>query len=391
MKKVVANVLTRELEETSEDTICDWTPPTTEEQWDKVKQSLSKVEELRYCFHVSMFLSLYFVPFIALFSVLLLFAGVVPVWVVIIIAIACVVDAIVPLNENPAINDIVGPLCKDWVLHSRKYHPARVVFHPELEKDKNYLFSGHPHGLFFNPFGMINGYLYKKYGICMTFTGASVVKYLPLLRRYMRWWGFVEATPNGVMKACQLPYPHNVCFSTTGGINEMFYDVNEDMECQVIVERRKGFVKYCLKTGTQIVPVYGFGNGYMYNRKCDINSTAAKISNVINTSILWWTGRWYVPFGLIPRRIPLLICVGPVIPVEKTEDPTKEQIDKIHRQYVDSLKKLFDDYKGDYADMGAGEHWRYKSLLTENENNALSKVSVAEGRRMSQEKMKKVE
>ena len=42
--------------------------------------------------------------------------------------------------------------------------------------------------------------------------------------------------------------------------------------------------------------------------------------------------------------------VGSPIHLEKVENPTQEEIDAIHKKYVDSLVKLFYTYRDKYAD-----------------------------------------
>ena len=39
------------------------------------------------------------------------------------------------------------------------------------------------------------------------------------------------------------------------------------------------------------------------------------------------------------------MIVGKPIHVDKVENPTQEQIDKLHQQYMEGLQKLYDDYK----------------------------------------------
>ncbi len=43
------------------------------------------------------------------------------------------------------------------------------------------------------------------------------------------------------------------------------------------------------------------------------------------------------------------VSVGRAIPVPRTSEPTAEQIDKIHQQYMDSLGELFEEHKLKYG------------------------------------------
>lgn len=41
--------------------------------------------------------------------------------------------------------------------------------------------------------------------------------------------------------------------------------------------------------------------------------------------------------------------IGAPILVKKVENPTKEQIDELHRKYVDKLTELFEEHKEKYG------------------------------------------
>ena len=52
----------------------------------------------------------------------------------------------------------------------------------------------------------------------------------------------------------------------------------------------------------------------------------------------------------MPYRRPINVVVGSPIAVEKTSDPTKEQIEELHSTYIKALKKLYKDYNQVYGD-----------------------------------------
>ena len=59
---------------------------------------------------------------------------------------------------------------------------------------------------------------------------------------------------------------------------------------------------------------------------------------------------WFARFGLLPYRKPINVVVGSPIKVERITSPTNEDIDELHAKYVESLKKLYDDYNPIYGD-----------------------------------------
>jgi len=60
--------------------------------------------------------------------------------------------------------------------------------------------------------------------------------------------------------------------------------------------------------------------------------------------LVFW-GKYYT---WIPREKPLCVIFGAPIPVEKVENPTPEQVDKLHALYIEKLKELFQTQKKRY-------------------------------------------
>lgn len=54
-------------------------------------------------------------------------------------------------------------------------------------------------------------------------------------------------------------------------------------------------------------------------------------------------------FGYLPYRVPLNVVVGKPIPVKKIESPTDEQIDELHKRYIQALTELFEANKHKYS------------------------------------------
>ena len=54
--------------------------------------------------------------------------------------------------------------------------------------------------------------------------------------------------------------------------------------------------------------------------------------------------------GLMPKKRKLTVVVGEPISVEKNKNPSREEIDKIHRKYVMQLKNLYETFNQKYGD-----------------------------------------
>ena len=109
---------------------------------------------------------------------------------------------------------------------------------------------------------------------------------------------------------------------------------------RIFVKDRKGFIKYALRAGYSLTPVYVFGESDLYHNPQGL-----------------WTFRLYlntlyfqlpavVPFGyalapLAPRRIPIRIVCGPALELPRIENPTDDDVNLYHAKYVTAVEQLF--------------------------------------------------
>lgn len=253
----------------------------------------------------------------------------------------------------------------DDVAGKRSYFDLEIVQEGELQKDKNYLVGFSPHSLFGIAYNALTKHLYEKYGIIGLFTGAEVVSYLPLLRRALCWWGYTSVSAKPMKKNLSHPYPHNVLTLLPGGIAEMFYGIDEE---QIILSKRKGFCKIALQTGASLIPCYTLGANQIYNRYWGPDSFMAKLSSKIQTSLVFWTDRFGIPFGIIPNKVKIILLIGKPIDVPVVAEPTREQVESLHSQYVAELRGLFDRHK-----VKMGPEWSAKHLYFEDESTSKKK------------------
>ncbi|KNC73785.1 hypothetical protein SARC_13658 [Sphaeroforma arctica JP610] len=54
-------------------------------------------------------------------------------------------------------------------------------------------------------------------------------------------------------------------------------------------------------------------------------------------------------FGLTPMRKPLVTIVGKPIELPKLDNPTQDDVDKYHQEYIDALKDIYNRWKQDLA------------------------------------------
>uniref|UniRef100_A0A7S1R5E7 Acyltransferase n=1 Tax=Alexandrium catenella TaxID=2925 RepID=A0A7S1R5E7_ALECA len=174
---------------------------------------------------------------------------------------------------------------------------------------------------------------------------ASISFRIPPLRHLLAWIGSIPADRASISAA--LRQGSSVCVFP-GGISEM---VRTGGACeQLVLNNRKGVIKLALEHGTPIVPVYVFGQTILWGQ-FPLPGWVERLSRRLRASL-------FIPFGrfgtLIPRKIPLLYCVGAPIALPKMGHPAtdhlvQDQIDSAHRAVVDSVRELYDFYKGMYG------------------------------------------
>jgi hypothetical protein len=103
------------------------------------------------------------------------------------------------------------------------------------------------------------------------------------------------------------------------------------------------------------VPVWGFGENNLYeNLAADspyLQRWQRRIQKAITVAPLMVSGRGVFSYGggLVPRRRPITVVVGAPIHVDEPDpNPSKEQIEKLHKKYKAAVSELFHRYRDIY-------------------------------------------
>jgi 1-acyl-sn-glycerol-3-phosphate acyltransferase len=253
-----------------------------------------------------------------------------------------VLDYLIPLRPGPnGYSKWFSNLC-DTRKGVSSYHDAEIVVEGDYQQSKNYLVCYFPHALFGTGGILTHDYVYKKFGMRFLFTGADIIFYIPLLRRAMTCWGCTPVSAKAMKQNLTRPYPYNILQLQPDGIRGMFYGIEHE---QVLLQKRKGFCRIALETGAHLIPCYVFGANDVFRRKFGPDSVAAKFSQKMRVSLVYWIDRFGIPFGCVPVKTKMVVALGAPIPVNKTDKPTQEQIDVLHATFVKAIKDLFDRYK----------------------------------------------
>jgi hypothetical protein len=243
---------------------------------------------------------------------------------------------VVRLRTLKLLNLLIGGLFE--------YLPLTVYKTSRLNPAKKYLFGYHPHGalsLGVNValFREVSGWDQLFPNIPVVVGVANSLLLIPLLGSVFRRIGFIPASPTSMSAAVQ--HGHNVML-LPGGIAEMLEPGSETEEV-VFLHTRKGFIRFAIKEGLDLVPVYGFGENQTFYRYTSFKSFRVWLSRKLKIMVQLFTGR----FGtlLLPYQQALHVVVGKPIPVKQCSDPSEEEVERLLSLYIDSLIQLFESHK----------------------------------------------
>jgi 1-acyl-sn-glycerol-3-phosphate acyltransferase len=212
-----------------------------------------------------------------------------------------------------------------------------------------------PHGVF--PYGNLLAMLAYPTLCGDTFRGLASSSALrpPFFKQILRSIGVIDASRHVARKT--LEHGESIGIST-GGVAEVF-ETNDNDEV-ILLKMRFGLIKLAIRTGSDLVPCYLFGNTKLLSCWAGegipgLRSVLEYISRKLGFALIVIYGRFGLP---VPRRIPIFGVMGKPIPTHqiKCEEPTPEQIKQIQDILIDEMQSIFDRYKGLYG-------WEGKKLI----------------------------
>ncbi|XP_022098667.1 2-acylglycerol O-acyltransferase 2-A-like [Acanthaster planci] len=245
-----------------------------------------------------------------------------------------------------------------WV-HMRNFFPVHLIKTADLDPGKNHLLGFHPHGImsmgaFVNFCTEANEFAKKFPGIKPFLLTLSGWFRFPLARDYIMMAGVCDVSRESLDWLLGQSGPGNAVVIVVGGVKEV-------LEAQphrhvIYLSKRKGFVRKALKHGASLVPVYSFGETNVYEQIPNpegsfLRKLQALLTKVVGIppSLFHGRGIFNYNLGFLPYRQPIFTVVGKPIPLDKNPNPTQEEIDKVHAEYIASLVALFDEHKTKYG------------------------------------------
>ncbi|CAF1328013.1 unnamed protein product [Rotaria sp. Silwood1] len=231
---------------------------------------------------------------------------------------------------------------RQWSIftHFANYFPLQLIKSEDLDPNRNYIFGFHPHGVFsfsaFGNFATNATYFSTLFPNIRSYLMILRLQFLcPFTRELCLSLGICDVSKD----SCEYLLSGksgqgNALVIVIGGIREQNLTRNNTMK--LYLKNRKGFVRLALKYGASLVPVVSFGENELYRRRAHCN--------LIPNGIIW--GRLLA--GYIPLRHPVVTVVGKPIHVKQNTNPTDNDVDKLHHEYIQAVEELFEVNKHTY-------------------------------------------
>ncbi|XP_041841892.1 2-acylglycerol O-acyltransferase 1 [Melanotaenia boesemani] len=278
---------------------------------------------------------------------------------------------------------------RSWTVweYFRDYFPLTLVKTADLDPKKNYIFGFHPHGVLVA--GGFGNFCTESTGFSRLFPGLRSHLLMlpfwfrvPFFRDYIMCGGLVSSCKSSLSHLVSRPEGGNVAVVAVGGAPEALDARPGGLTLQV--QNRKGFIKMALKHGwvelirqintgldgrrlagaqrrlilahRDLGPVTAGGSARglpLSPSGCPQNQLQSIMG--IAMPLFHARGVFQYSFGLMPYRKPIHTVVGKPIPVSQTPSPSSEDIEALHRVYLQSLTELFEHHKHTYG-LDEGHH-----------------------------------
>eukprot|EP00934_Nitzschia_sp_Nitz4_P001412 Nitzschia sp. Nitz4//scaffold143_size57137//4218//5234//NITZ4_006506-RA/size57137-processed-gene-0.32-mRNA-1//1//CDS//3329536422//1412//frame0 len=169
---------------------------------------------------------------------------------------------------------------------------------------------------------------------------ASSMFRIPVVREIGLWTGCVDASRRVAER--QLDKGRSLLIIPGGEAEQIRTENGREI---VYVQKRKGFIKLALRKGVPVVPVYVFGVSDMYHTSHAFFGMREWLVKNLGVAIPLTCGKLGSPF--CPVNVKTTIVFGKPIDMTCKEagNPTDEEVQNKHKEFVVALEKLFDDNK----------------------------------------------
>jgi hypothetical protein len=271
-------------------------------------------------------------------------------------------------RETPWKNGRPSQWVRSWRAwkYCADYFNCDLIKTTDLPLDRNYVFAIHPHGVLgistILNFVTEATNITEKFKLDFRIITLPINFRIPFHRDLELALGLISSDADSIEYALSKDTKGKAVCIVPGGAEESLdaHPGNYDLT----LKDRKGFVRLALKTGSDLVPVYNFGETSIFRqipnqRGSFIRKLQRAFKSATGIAPIICCGRGFINrrFGIIPFPAKIATIVGAPIHVEMNPNPSKKEIAHLHDEYVSALIKLFDEHKVKYG-VPEGAHLR---------------------------------
>jgi hypothetical protein len=190
------------------------------------------------------------------------------------------------------------------------YFPAQLVKTHEVDPERKYILGYHPHGVY--AFALFSNVVFSHHfnalfpSLDLMMTTLPANFWFPIWRDYALALGTATCTSDSIKYRLQNGEKGATVVIALGGAEEFKHLNYGTMD--LVLKKRKGFIKIALNTGTSLLPVLGFGENEIYSRLTHpfFDLFHATFHSLFKSAAPIFIGKWGT---LLPERHPL-ITVG---------------------------------------------------------------------------------
>lgn len=236
------------------------------------------------------------------------------------------------------------------------YFPIKLRYSAnfKLDPSDNYILNYSPHGI--SAFGAVtafatNGLHFSQLfpGITARFMVHETSFITPAMKETFAFRGDCSVNSASIDYMLSKKSKGNLLTIVVGGLAEA--DLSDMEVLKIVVANRKGFIKKALVHGANIIPCIAFGENSVFTK---VNLTPSSILCRLET--FWYNsfkfkhpiyyGRSILSnklYGVMPYKRPITVVMGDPLIVNKLENPSQHDIDKLHNRYLKQLMSVYED------------------------------------------------
>lgn len=233
------------------------------------------------------------------------------------------------ISESTILCKLHNIMCRDGLCF-------KLIKGDDKSEEKN-MYTFHPHGITCLGFCRSHSdiHFHKT-----TFLVSSAMFCIPFYGLIFKLLNFDSITNSNVKRYMD---SNKSIAILPGGFEEATickYDTN-----RVYINKRKGFIKYALRYGYKVTPVYTFGEEKTY-KTYNMCENIRLFLNKLKLPTAIFRGK-YILYPYLDSGLTTVIGEALILPI--IPNPTDEDIDDYHDLYKEKLKKLFDDNVDKYG------------------------------------------